>query len=197
MYKIRTRTHYYWKTGHWEITYLYKTFCLHIFFLPWWWAPGALLDAWRESQWHWQLSGVQDLRVWAAGHSSLCFSSGHAFLLLPGHTQQIAMLSFQPSLCWVVKAPYQVFKDTKSYCVHQTRPLKHLCYHHSAQWPLWISTALYSFASKTTVPFLVFCVNHCSFSRPSQKPQNQPWFFLSLLPHPTVTKSCQNYICSV
>lgn len=70
-------------------------------------------------------------------------------------------------------------------------------YHHSAQWPLWLSTALYSFASKTAVPFLVFCVNHCLFSHPRQKPQNQPWFFFSLLPHPTITKSCQNYICAV
>ena len=69
--------------------------------------------------------------------------------------------------------------------------------HHSARWPLWLFYSIVLIASKTAVLFLVFCVNHCSFSRPSQKLQSQPWFSLSLLPHPTVTKSCQKCICSV
>ena len=34
------------------------------------------------------------------------------------------------------------------------------------------STVLICFQDRCS--FLVFCVNHCSFSRPSQKPQNQP-----------------------
>lgn len=176
--------------------YLYKIFYLYIFFLPWWWAPGAVLDAWRESQWQWELSGVQ--------------ASGSGQLATP--------------LCALAQAtPFSSSQDTptRSPCSlsshhfvespkPQTRYLKTPNHIVSIRLGLlntfviitctvtsvtFYSTVLICFQDRCS--FLVFCVNHCSFSRPSQKPQNQPWFFLSLLPHPTVTKSCQNYICSV